>query len=322
MHLNSKRHNLNNSWASNGVVIGDSSGVGGQDSERLASRAINANRDSDSDHAVLDNGGREHGASCQREGDEQRASRNLHVSGDLEGDELALHDGHGDVLGHAESGEGLDGEHRVGSRARLDEGSGKRVDLVEVEGNVERLGEGRLIDVAADEGVVAGFDGQNAAGCGEVSLVGDESGGAEVGAHTDTLDDGCGGQEGCRSEVAKVVCALFDGCDASSLQGGGQEVDVGLLIAGNHLEVLVEVGLVEACSSKVLCGEVGKCLAVEGGLEVLKGQGVVQDSTAAVSQELIDIFNRCFLPINVRALALDESRCSRSCGGQDGGADD
>lgn len=126
---------------------------------------------------------------------------------------------------------------------------------------------------------MAGLDGKDAASGGDIGLVGDEGGGAEVGAHTDTLNDGCGGQEGVRGKVAKVVCALGDGCDASSLEGGGQEVNVGLLIATNLLEVLVEVGAVEAGSGEVCGRELGKGFAVECCFEVLEGQGIVEDDT-------------------------------------------
>lgn len=274
-----RRHDLDNSRSSNSVVVVDNSIIGSQDGKRLASRTINANGDSGVNLAVLDHSRRKHGAGSKREGNKQRASGNLHVGCKVKLDGLALHNGHLDVLANAERGEGLDGECGVGGRASLDEGGCERVDLVKVEGNVEGLGERRGVEVAADKGVVAGFDGQDGACGGEVGLVCDEGGGAEVCAHTDTLDDGCGGQEGGGCEVAKVVCASSDGCNTGSLQGGGQEVDVCLFVAANLLEVLVEVGLVEASSGKVSSRELGEGFAVEVGLEMLKSQRIVEDDS-------------------------------------------
>jgi hypothetical protein len=271
-------HDLNNGRSSNGVVVRDGGGVGLEDGVNLSRRTGVANGDSGEDLAVLDNNSREHGAVGKREGDVERASGDGTLC-EVERDGLALHDGAGDALAHAKGRESLNRESGVGSRARLDEGRCQGVDLVEVEGDVEGLGEGRGVEGATEEGIVAGLDGEDAAGSGNVGRVGDEGGGAEVGAHTDTLNDGGGGQEGVRGEVAKVVCALGDGCDTSSLEGSGQEVDVSLLIAANLLEVLVEVGAVETSVGKVLSGELGEGLAVEVCLEVLKSQCVVQNDT-------------------------------------------
>jgi hypothetical protein len=140
-------------------------------------------------------------------------------------------------------------------------------------------GKGEVLKVATEEGIVAGLDGEDAAGSGNVGRVGDEGGGAEVGAHTDTLNDGGGGQEGVRGEVAKVVCASLDRCDTSSLEGGGQECDVGVLIHGDLLEVLVEVGSIVTRVGEVLGGVLLEDRTVEVGLEVLKSQCVVEDDT-------------------------------------------
>ena len=270
---------LNNSRSSNSVVVADGSSVGTEDSVHLTVRASVANRNASVDLVVLDHSRREHRAIGKREGDVERAGGNLTAAGEVELNGVALLDGSGDALAHAQGGEGLDGESGVGGGACGDEGGGEGVDLVEVEGNIERLREGRLACNSSEEGIVAGLDGENATGGGDICLVGDEGGGAEVGAHTDALDDVCGGQEGLGSEVAKVVCALGDGCDASSLEGGGQEVDVGLLIAANLLEVLVEVGAVETSVGKVLSGELGEGLAVEVGLEMLKSQRIVENNS-------------------------------------------
>ena len=49
------------------------------------------------------------------------------------------------------------------------------------------------------------------------------------------------------------------------------------LVGGDLLKVLVEVFSGEPSLGKVFLGEVLETLSVEGGLEVLKGQGIVQD---------------------------------------------
>jgi hypothetical protein len=299
-----RRHDLDNSRSGNSVVVGDGGGVGLEDGVNLTSGTSVANGDSGIDHVVLDNSGREHGTVGEREGDVERARGDGASRGEVKGDGLTLHDGASLALAHAEGGEGLDRERRVGGGASLDEGRCQGVDLVEVEGNVEGLGERRHAKVATEEGIVAGLDGEDTASSGNVGRVGDEGGGAEVGAHTDTLNDGGGGQEGVGGKVAKVVCALSDRCNTSSLEGGGQEVDVGLLIATNLLKVLVEVGAVEAGGGEVCGRELCEGLAVEGSLEMLKSQCVVEDDTVDVSG------------------TLDESRCSRGSSGQDDSADD
>jgi hypothetical protein len=272
-------HDLNNGRSSNGVVVRDGGGVGLEDGVNLSRRTGVANGDSGEDLAVLDNNSREHGAVGEREGDVEGASGDGTALCEVERDGLALHDGAGDALAHAKGRESLNRESGVGSRARLDEGRCQGVDLVEVEGDVEGLGEGRGVEGATEEGIVAGLDGEDAAGSGNVGRVGDEGGGAEVGAHTDTLNDGGGGQEGVRGEVAKVVCASLDRCDTSSLEGGGQECDVGVLIHGDLLEVLVEVGSIVTRVGEVLGGVLLEDRTVEVGLEVLKSQCVVEDDT-------------------------------------------
>jgi hypothetical protein len=61
-----------------------------------------------------------------------------------------------------------------------------------------------------------------------------------------------------------------------TLQSRGEEVDVGLLIGSNLLDVGIE-WVVHACLDKVLLGIVLETLSVERGLEVLKGQSIVED---------------------------------------------
>lgn len=90
--------------------------------------------------------------------------------------------------GHGEGGESLDGELLVAGRAGGEEGRGDGVDLVEVKGVVEGLGEWGFAESYAEVGTVAGLVGQDAAGCGEVCLVHDGGSGTEVGADTDACD--------------------------------------------------------------------------------------------------------------------------------------
>jgi len=54
------------------------------------------------------------------------------------------------------------------------------------------------------------------------------------------------------------------------------------LVGGDLLKVLVEVFSGEPSLGKVFLGEVLETLSVEGGLEVLKGQGIVQDGPGGV----------------------------------------
>lgn len=58
---------------------------------------------------------------------------------------------------------------------------------------------------------MAGLDCEDRSGRGEVGLVHNIGGGAEVGGDTDTLEDGGGGEKGRDVRVAEVVLALLDG---------------------------------------------------------------------------------------------------------------
>jgi hypothetical protein len=90
-------------------------------------------------------------------------------------------------------GEGWEGLEWKGGVARgeaSDELCGKGVDVVEVEGGVEWLREGRLLEGGADVGGMAGLDGQDGAGDREVTLVDNCSSSTKVGRNTDSLEDG------------------------------------------------------------------------------------------------------------------------------------
>lgn len=305
MHLSShERCDLKDSGSGNSGVVGDGGVAGGEDGVDLTVGASVANGDSCVDLAVLDDSRGEHGSVSQREGDVERASRDGHASSKVELNGSTLDKRRGSVGTSGQCGESLDGKGRVGCRAGLDEGSCERVDLVEVEGDIERLRRGLESQAVADERAVTGLDGQDAASGGQVCLVGDEGSSTEVGAHTDTLEDLSSGNESGRGEVAEVVCAGVDGSDTSTLESGGQEVNMDLLITTDLLEVSVELRAVEASGSEVLLGELGDTLGVEGCLEVLESQGVVEDDT-----------------IDVSALTLDKGRSSSGNGGQEGSAE-
>jgi hypothetical protein len=57
---------------------------------------------------------------------------------------------------------------------------------------------------------------------------------------------------------------------------GSEESNVSSLVGSNGLEVAVDSG-VEASGGEVLLAELGKTLAVEGVLEVLKSQSILED---------------------------------------------
>lgn len=70
---------------------------------------------------------------------------------------------------------------------------------------------------------------------------------------------------------------MIDQRAVHTLQSSSQEVDVGELVVGNGLQVLVEVGVVETGLSEVVGGEHVDTLVVESSLKVLQGQSVVED---------------------------------------------
>lgn len=175
-------------------------------------------------------------------------------------------------------GEGLDGQSRVLLGAGGDELGSQGVDLVDGERGVKGLSEGSLLQVGADVRGMTGLNGQDGSSGGEVGLAHDVGGSAEVGGNTNTLEDGSGSQEGLGVSDTEVVLASSDGGGTSSLEALGEEVDVGGLILGNALDVVVD-GRVGTSSGEVSLGEVGKTSAVESVLEVLEGQGVVEDDS-------------------------------------------
>ena len=137
-----------------------------------------------------------------------------------------------------------------------------------------------------------------------------------------TLKDGGDGHKGGHIGDAKVVGALLDGSVAGSSEGTGDELDVGRLIERNTLEAVVGEGR-EAGSHEVIGGELGKAIAVEGVLEVLEGESIVEDvsytsNTLSVSGGLKGKLST--RTISQTSLALGGSGGGN--GGQSGGGED
>lgn len=63
---------------------------------------------------------------------------------------------------------------------------------------------------------MAGLDSEDGAGGGQVVLIHDVGGGAEVGGHTDALEHRGGGEEGLDVGVGEVVGTGLDGSDLGS----------------------------------------------------------------------------------------------------------
>lgn len=110
---------------------------------------------------------------------------------------------------------------------------------------------------------------EDGAGRGQVGLGGDVGGGAEVGRDTETLNDRGGRDEGLGGGETKVVGASLDGRGTGGGQAGLEVGDMSLLVVGNVLELVVEVGG-EVGGGEVVNGPLGEGLLVEGVLEVLK----------------------------------------------------
>lgn len=161
---------------------------------------------------------------------------------------------------------------------------------------------------------MAGLDGQDGTGNGEVSWLRDELGSTEVGADSDTLENLGGLQEGLNTGQAEVVGALLD-CNMISdyrLSFDEQEDLPGVAPAALRAEVKVETWVASSApcatmlkrrrglaltASKAAWSYIARpCYnddrsaawfinqtqlmstnPVEGGLEVLKGQRIVED---------------------------------------------
>jgi len=257
---------VKDSRSSEGVIIADSGGAGGEDGIRSAGEALG-----DLDGVVVDG---------SVDGGKAREERDM---------EISFRGGRGEcevnlgafvetvVSGEAESGECLhSGERRVGGWAGsgLDEGHSKRVDVAEVKGGVESTAPRVLVvNSGVDPGLVARLGGEDGSGGGEIGRVLDELGSTEVGGNTNTLEGGGKSGEGLNIGVREVVFAGLGGSGAESTR---QESDVGSLVLGDLCEAgadpEVKAGVLE--SSLV---ELGESARVEGVLQVLEGERVLED---------------------------------------------
>ena len=121
-----------------------------------------------------------------------------------------------------------------------------------------------------------GLDSQDGASSGQVVGAHDISSRSEVGADTDTLEDGGGREERLGVCDTEVVHALGHWLSTSSLESAGQESNVSLLILGNDLNPLVNIGG-KAGLGKVIRREVLEAISVEFVLKMLESQGVVEN---------------------------------------------
>lgn len=182
---------------------------------------------------------------------------------------------HGGLLGvlQRDAGERLDVE--VGAlRARGDELRGEGEDGAGAERGVEGGGDGFGARRGADEGLVAGFDGDDGRRRGEHVRRVDQGRGAEVGGDADSFEDARRGDHGlCVLERrVEVVRAGLDGLCAGTSDGRLERGYVrGFGLANVHQGL--DLGFGEAEGGEVAHGELLEALGVEGRLEVLCSEG-------------------------------------------------
>lgn len=115
-----------------------------------------------------------------------------------------------------QNGERLNGQCDIGRRARDDELSRERVDLVQGERGVEGRRERRLAERGTDVGAVARLDRKHGTGVGQVLFRHDVGGGAKVCADADAFEHRGQHHEGFRVRDAEVVGAFGNGLATSS----------------------------------------------------------------------------------------------------------
>ena len=155
----SSRGYLNDSRASSDGVVSDGLVATGQDNIGLTGDTLRHHNA----EATVDSGSRDE----DRAGNGDESTVQLahavdgleNVAGGVEGDGGASRDGTGGT--ERQRRESLNGQSRVGGRARDNEGSRKGVDLVEVERGVEWRCEWRFRESSTDVGRVAGLNGQD-----------------------------------------------------------------------------------------------------------------------------------------------------------------
>lgn len=202
--------NLHNGWASDSVVISWRVVVLGEDDILLTWLSLVWN-----DDLVLGAGSRELSRDWARGGDEPSSLR-IDRLGDGEGELVTWLGNTG--WGDRDGWEGDNWELGVAAWALGDELSRERVDLVEVEWDVESGWKWRLgwTLVLADVCRVASLDGEDGASSCEVVLVHDVLGSTEVGTDTNTLKNIGNGKEAGGILEAEVVCAWLGWGDLSS----------------------------------------------------------------------------------------------------------
>lgn len=286
--------NLKGSWASNSVVVSGELVVLGEDEVCLAGgdgawHEVGDTNGWDSDGVAVARD-RELGLGVATGSDKVRSLR-IDAGGDLEGQDLtsSLGAGWGDGDGW-ESHEALEDLERASgaSWAASDEWCSQREDLVEVQGDVEWRRERRQSWglVLAQVGGVTGLHRQDRSCGSEVVGALDELGSTQVCTDTNALEDIGNSQERGHISEAEVVCALRNGSGTSGSQTSSEEVDVSLLIELDLLQVVQE-GCLESSGLEVGQGELGDGLAVEGVLQVLEGQSILEDG----GTEKMDISN-------------------------------
>ncbi len=123
---------------------------------------------------------------------------------------------------------------------------------------------------------MAGLDGQDGPGRGQVGCTHDVGRGAQVRAHTHALEDGGRLDEARDVGDAEVVRAGGHWGCARFGESGGQEGNVGGLVRGDFLQVGVE-SRVEAACCELGLSEVLQTCSVEGVFEMLQGESIVEN---------------------------------------------
>lgn len=151
----------------------------------------------------------------------------------------ALKDGSLEVRrsNNGQLGEGLERQRRGSGGKSRHELCGKGEDLVEVEGGVERRGERLPVEDAADPGSVPGLDGEDGARRRDVGLVCDDGRGAEVGRHTNSLEDCSEAEERLGISHREGEGWLRDGAGS---KGRLEELHVGLWLGCQFLSITYE----------------------------------------------------------------------------------
>lgn len=176
---------LDNSRPRNNVIIGSLSVPTSQDNITLPGNTL-----WDSNHKLTITFVPNRRPDGTSSGDESSMHiRCIHILEALTSHQLDHGPGHGRhhaITGaHSEGRKWLDGQLHIARRTGSDEGRGNSVDLVEIKGVVEGLGEGDLALGCAEIGAVTGFNSEDAAGCGEVGAVHDFGSSTKVSTDTD-----------------------------------------------------------------------------------------------------------------------------------------